>query len=114
MINGFISDKTIQSLTKHITQILQPAEFGAFSQVEGSSSGVLHISPSAIELAIKKVAERINYGVQSPNKLPAPLCIWRWEVFPEQWDWLPKFGRDKLERRILERREVLGFIPSFD
>ncbi len=40
------------------------------------------------------------------SKLPASLCVWRWEVKNEYWDWLPKAGQAKAESRLAERVQV--------
>lgn len=51
---------------------------------------------------------RNNYGLDAANgaKVPAALCVWRWEVKEEHRDWLPKNGRDKAELRMAERVQV--------
>lgn len=62
-----------------------------------------------VESAIIHVATRVNYGAESmPNqaKVPAHLCIWRWEVDEQNFHWLPKAARDKLRNRLHERRQV--------
>ena len=63
----------------------------------------------AIEQAVKAVATRCNYGLESTNvasKVPAALHAWRWEVKEDCSDWLPKVAKDKLEVRLAERRQV--------
>lgn len=62
-----------------------------------------------MEAAIKSVLQRHNYGIDTPSgtgKLPAGLCIWRWEVKEEYRDWLPKAAREKADARLAERVEV--------
>jgi len=64
---------------------------------------------SIIETAIKFVLNRNNYGLDSPadaGKLPAALCVWRWEVKEEHRDWLPKALREKTDGRLAERVQV--------
>lgn len=68
-----------------------------------------------MESAITHVAIRINYGAENmPNqaKVPAHLCIWRWEVDEQNFHWLPKTVRDKLRNRLYERRQVCLFYSS--
>lgn len=61
-----------------------------------------------IEAAVKHVATRVNYGIDAPHggKTPPSLCVWRWEVKPEYYDWLPKVSRDKADIRLAERVQV--------
>ena len=66
----------------------------------------------SVESAVTHVAVRINYGAESmPNqaRVPAHLCIWRWEVDEQNFHWLPKTARDKLKNRLYERRQVCIF-----
>ncbi|KAI5123318.1 hypothetical protein M0805_009339 [Coniferiporia weirii] len=97
------SDKTINSLAKHIQGALQPEEL---ESVEVSGSNVAPLTLSAIESAIVSVADRVNYGVDWTERTSAALCIWRWEVKEQKIDLLPKTGRDKLEARIAERKQA--------
>lgn len=63
----------------------------------------------AIEQAVKAVATRCNYGLESisgSSKVPAALHAWRWEVKENHSDWLPKAAKEKLETRLAERRQV--------
>ena len=109
------SDKTLQSLAKHVHSQLLPSDID--EDDEGSEGH--HVSeqlpPCSVESAITHVAIRINYGAESmPNqaKVPAHLCIWRWEVDEQNFHWLPKTARDKLKNRLYERRRVRIF-PLF-
>lgn len=73
------------------------------------------LSLHVVEAAIKSVATRTNYGFESNpsgGKVPNQLCIWRWEVEERNHDWLPKSLKDKLEARLLERRQVRSVIFS--
>ncbi|KAH9842954.1 chromatin assembly factor 1 subunit A-domain-containing protein [Rhodofomes roseus] len=99
------SDKTIHALSKHIQGELLPTH-----EDDGiilDSSSVLPLD--AIERAIKAVATRNNYGLESTKgmgKVPAALNIWRWETKDQHMDWLPKAVREKLEARMAERRQA--------
>ena len=100
------SDKSLSALTKHIRQELLP------TVDEDTAENSSHISDalplSVVDAAIKYVMNRNNYGLSHPNggKVPATMCIWRWEVKEEFWDWLPKSGREKAEQRLAERVQV--------
>jgi chromatin assembly factor 1 subunit A len=101
------SDKTLQVLVKHVHSQLLPSDIededGEGSHVSGQ------LPPCSVKFAITHVATRVNYGVESmpnQNKVPAHLCIWRWEVDEQNFHWLPKATRDKLRNRLYERRQV--------
>lgn len=67
-----------------------------------------------VEHAIKMVMTRVNYGLDGPlgQKLPAAVCVWRWEVQDAYKDWLPKSARDNADARLAERIQVRdGFTP---
>lgn len=69
------------------------------------------LSLRVVEAAIKSVATRTNYGLESNpsgGKVPNQLCIWRWEVAEDNHSWLPKSLKDKVGARLVERRQV-GF-----
>lgn len=82
---------------------------------DGASADVSASLPqSTVESAVKSVLERNNYGIDAPSgvgKLPAGLCIWRWEVKEEYRDWLPKAAREKADSRLAERVEVSYCLP---
>lgn len=61
-----------------------------------------------VEQAIKSVLSRNNYGLEAPNgsKVPAAVCVWRWEVKENHRDWLPKSVRKKAGVRLSERVQV--------
>lgn len=64
---------------------------------------------STIEAAIKSVLNRNNYGLDAPSsggKVPAALCVWRWEVKEGYHDWLPKVSKEKADGRLAERVQV--------
>ena len=63
---------------------------------------------NTVEAAIKSVVQRNNYGLDSIGgiKVPAALCVWRWEVKEQHRDWLPKNVREKAEVRAAERVRV--------
>lgn len=51
----------------------------------------------------------MSSGVARP---PASLCVWRWEVKKEYWDWLPKAAQAKAESRLAERVQVRILLVS--
>ncbi|EIW84959.1 hypothetical protein CONPUDRAFT_149822 [Coniophora puteana RWD-64-598 SS2] len=102
------SDKTIAPLVKQIRSELLPAEEGA----NGQSSAAL--PPSTVENAVKEILVRSNYGIDGPlgQKLPATICVWRWEVRDEYKDWLPKSALEKAEARHAERVQAKQELAS--
>ncbi|KAI9455565.1 hypothetical protein BJY52DRAFT_1224586 [Lactarius psammicola] len=59
---------------------------------------------SAIENVVKRLATRVNYGIESPlAKTPAALCVWRWELNQEYLPFLPKVSREKVDARLADR-----------
>ena len=99
------SDKTLHALAKTVQSELVPAHDNNGLAVDPSS--ILPLD--AIEQAIKAVATRCNYGLESINgasKIPAALHAWRWEVKEDHVDWLPKAAKEKLEARLAERRQA--------
>ncbi|CCM02854.1 uncharacterized protein FIBRA_04966 [Fibroporia radiculosa] len=100
------SDKTIQALTKHIHSELLPVHDEDDQTSEAVSAA---LSVETVEKAIKAVANRIDYGLETIpgySKVPAALHIWRWEVLDECRKWLPKAAREKAESRLAERRQA--------
>jgi chromatin assembly factor 1 subunit A len=100
------SDKTLAMLTKHIHHELLPT---LDEEDESLVSAVALALPlSTVEEAIKAVLTRNNYGVEAPSgvKIPAGLCVWRWEVQAQHMDWLPKNCREKAEARLVDRIQV--------
>jgi len=97
------SDKTLAALGKHIQHVIMPPQEDTEMD---SAQSVLPLQ--AIEQAIRLVLSRNNYGLDSLTglKVPAAMCVWRWEVQPNHRDWLPKSAREKLEARSLERIQV--------
>lgn len=67
-----------------------------------------------VEAAINSTMDRNNYGIDVPLgvRLPASLCVWRWEVKEPFWEYLPKSGREKAELRLDERKAVRHNEPS--
>ncbi|TFY68897.1 hypothetical protein EVG20_g3365 [Dentipellis fragilis] len=99
------SDKTVLYLAKHIQQELVLAP----DDDDEDANTLPDILPvETIETTIKALADRVNYGIDAPNstKLPASLCVWRWEVKDSHRDFLPKASRDKIESRLAERLQV--------
>lgn len=93
---------------------LLPSEIDEDEESEGGRVGD-QLPLCCVESAIIHVAMRVNYGAESmPNqaKVPAHLCIWRWEVDEQNFHWLPKTSRDKLRNRLHERRQVCTFFFS--
>ena len=104
------SDKSLAILAKHIKTELLPTQN---EDEDTNDSRTADISTSlpllAVESAIKSVLERNNYGIDATSdtgKLPAGLCIWRWEAKKEYRDWLPKAARERADGRHAERVEV--------
>ncbi|KAF8631437.1 hypothetical protein AX17_005114 [Amanita inopinata Kibby_2008] len=100
------SDKTLSALVKHIRQELLPMQDdNAETKLSPESDVLPH---SCVEVAIKSIMNRNNYGLDAPNggKVPAAVCLWRWEVKPSYWEWLPKGGREKAEQRLAEREQA--------
>jgi chromatin assembly factor 1 subunit A len=110
------SDKTATVLAKHIRSELLPARDEDDDDINSGSANVSASLPlPVIEAAIKSVLSRNNYGLDAPpsgGKLPAALCVWRWEVKEEHRGWLPKGAREKADGRLAERIQV-GFFFSF-
>jgi chromatin assembly factor 1 subunit A len=102
------SDKTLQTLSKYIHHELLPAQLD--DEEENSNLSTAKLLPlHIIEVAIKTVASRVNYGLGSDTpsvKVPAQMCIWRWEVHESNHSWLPKSLQGKIEARLIERRQV--------
>jgi chromatin assembly factor 1 subunit A len=100
------SDKTLSALSKHIRHELMPTQD---EDEEYDNSPALAALPlSAVEIAIKCVVQRNNYGLDGigGTRAPAALCVWRWEVKEQHRDWLPKNAREKAEIRAAERVQV--------
>lgn len=97
------SDKGIVPLAKHIRSVLLPGpgEVADAHRLNLESNLPL----AAVEDAIKMVMTRINYGLDGPlgQKLPAAVCVWRWEVRDAYRDWLPKSSREIADARLAER-----------
>ena len=95
----------MQALSKHLQQELLPT-----IDEDGDEDGTLTILPlETVEYAIKSVAKRVNYGLDSPvegGKVPASWLLWRWEVSDSCRDWLPKNIREKVDKRWRDRQQV--------
>jgi chromatin assembly factor 1 subunit A len=111
LINGFmnplcLSEKSLPALAKHVHHELLPA------LAEGEEGNAVFSSPvlpiHLVETAIKLTLTRVNYGLEMPLgvRVPASLCIWRWEVKDEYRDWLPKAAKEMIEVRSAERIQV--------
>lgn len=109
LILHHLSDKTITVLAKHIRNELLPAQDEDEDNINSGRADVSASLPlSTVEAAIKSILCRINYGLEAPHggKLPASLCVWRWEVKEEHRGWLPKAAREKADGRLAERVQV--------
>ncbi|KAF8559629.1 hypothetical protein OG21DRAFT_1502866 [Imleria badia] len=97
------SDKGIVPLAKQIRSILLPGP----GEVEDAHrlNHESNLPLSVVEHAIKMMMTRINYGLDGPlgQKLPATVCVWRWEVQDAYKDWLPKSARENADARLAER-----------
>ena len=109
------SDRTLQGLAKHIKDALRP-ELVEEMEIDSQTTTTpqddylpLHV----VEEAISTVAERVNYGVDLDEKVPANLCVWRWELKDGNLSWLPKVVRDKAYIRMEERRRVSLFFVRY-
>ncbi|KAL5529101.1 hypothetical protein ACEPAG_5075 [Sanghuangporus baumii] len=96
------SDKTISFLTKHLQEALRPEETEAD---EANSSGA-SLTTIAIENAILRVCDRVNYGIDWMEKVSAATSVWRWEVKEQMYDMLPTASRERFESRLAERRQA--------
>ncbi|KIJ17461.1 hypothetical protein PAXINDRAFT_175905 [Paxillus involutus ATCC 200175] len=97
------SDRSVIPLAKQIRSILLPGQ----GEVEDSHRANLELAfpLPVVEHAIKLVMTRTNYGLDAAlgQKLPAAVCVWRWEVQDAYKDWLPKSARENAEARMAER-----------
>ncbi|KII89048.1 hypothetical protein PLICRDRAFT_53535 [Plicaturopsis crispa FD-325 SS-3] len=101
------SDKSLSALAKHIRQELLPAqdeddETGAIAAAAALPHGI-------VESTLRSIMSRNNYGIEAApggHKVPAALCVWRWEVKEEYRDWLPKSAKDKAEARLADRLQA--------
>lgn len=94
-------------MSKHIHDALKP--LGEESSTSGSDTPVTFstiLPQSVVEVAISHIANRINYGLDGPGKIPASLSLWRWEVKENHRGWLPSSVQDKLQTRRLERQQA--------
>jgi chromatin assembly factor 1 subunit A len=105
------SEKSLTVLAKHVHHELLPAQDECDEDDTVSPSLVLPVH--LVEAAIKLTLTRVNYGLDNYGldiplglKVPASLCIWRWEVKDEYRHWLPKAAKDKIEARLADRLQV--------
>ncbi|KAI0747928.1 chromatin assembly factor 1 subunit A-domain-containing protein [Daedaleopsis nitida] len=100
------SDKTLQALSKHVQQQLLPE----VDEYEDDNSDIRAMLPlDTVENAIKSVAKRVNYGLDSTGeggKVPASWLVWRWELSDVCRDWLPKTAKEKADNRLRERQQA--------
>jgi hypothetical protein len=108
----YYSDKTAAVLAKHIRNELLPVQDDDDDVNNGKTNMTALLPVAVVEVAIKSVLKRCNYGLESQQgeKLPAALCVWRWEVKEEHRSWLPKAAREKADVRLAERLQVSLFI----
>lgn len=106
-----LSDKSLAQLSKHIHQELLPT-LDEDDNKDTSSLTQAALSLTLVENAIKAVLIRNNYGLDAPLgvKIPASVCVWRWEVRGEHLDWLPRNSREKAESRQSDRIQVSWII----
>ena len=108
------SDKGAVSLARQIRSILLPGP-GEIEEAHRLSLES-YLPLTAVEHAIKLLMNRVNYGLDGPlgQKLPAAVCVWRWEVQDSCRDWLPKSARESADARLAERIQVChGFCAIF-
>lgn len=103
-----LSDKSLAQLSKHIHQELLPTLDEDDDNKNTSSLTHAALPLTLVENVIKGVLIRNNYGLDAPLgiKVPAAVCVWRWEVRNEHLDWLPKNSREKAELRQTDRTQV--------
>jgi chromatin assembly factor 1 subunit A len=103
-----LSDKSLSQLSKHIHQELLPTLDEDDDNVDTSSLTHAALPLTLVENAIKAVLIRNNYGLDAPLgvKIPAAVCVWRWEVRSEHLDWLPRNSKEKAESRQTDRIQV--------
>uniref|UniRef100_D8PWL3 Chromatin assembly factor 1 subunit A dimerization domain-containing protein n=1 Tax=Schizophyllum commune (strain H4-8 / FGSC 9210) TaxID=578458 RepID=D8PWL3_SCHCM len=105
---SFESDKTLTALCKHIQHTLLPPPDDE-DDADPTTSDLARLVPlSAIEAVVKRVASRVNYGLEAPDgcKPPASACAWRWEISQDYKDWLPKNIREKADVRRQDRLQA--------
>ena len=94
-------------MSKHIHQELLPT-FDEDDDKTTTSLTLAALPLTLVENAIRAVLIRNNYGLDAPLgvKIPAAVCVWRWEVRSEHLDWLPRNSREKAESRQADRVQV--------
>ncbi|EPQ58751.1 hypothetical protein GLOTRDRAFT_104339 [Gloeophyllum trabeum ATCC 11539] len=104
------SDKTLPALCKHVQRQLLAED----DDINRSPPDAV-LPLAVLEKEIKSIAERKNYGLDSSAdgvKVPASLCVWRWELDRQFWDWLPKSARERAETRYQERLDAKARLAS--
>lgn len=114
-----LSDKTIHMLSKSIRSQLLPEPMEVDSPCDSKPSDIESKLPqTTIDTAIQTVAERVNYGVEQSQygvgRMPAALCLWRWEVkdmtnLPIQ---LRYRAHSRKSDRMLAKEEIKGLLAS--
>ncbi|KAL1680833.1 chromatin assembly factor 1 subunit A-domain-containing protein [Schizophyllum commune] len=105
---AFESDKTLTALCKHIQHTLLPPPDDEDDADPATADLARMVPLSAIEAVVKRVASRVNYGLEAPDgcKPPASACAWRWEISQDYKDWLPKNIREKADVRKHDRLQA--------
>ncbi|KAL1668410.1 hypothetical protein GGF50DRAFT_111239 [Schizophyllum commune] len=105
---SFESDKTLTALCKHIQHTLLPPPDDEDDADPATTDLARMVPLSAIEAVVKRVASRVNYGLEAPDgcKPPASACAWRWEIGQDYKDWLPKNIREKADVRRQDRLQA--------
>ncbi|KAH7107447.1 chromatin assembly factor 1 subunit A-domain-containing protein [Auriculariales sp. MPI-PUGE-AT-0066] len=100
-----VSSMMSAGLARSIRKLLIP---------DSDSAAVDRCPPPIIEAALNRVADRVNYGLDSNV---TSLCEWRWEV--KDFDMLPAELREKLDVRKAERikakdtlKELFDALPA--
>ena len=120
--SGSSSDKSLAELIKSLRSILVPTVSQASIDDEEAAKPVNVLPPAVLKKAVLEIADRVNYGIESPStidveldddddeiKMPNGLCIWRWEVTDREDVLCTGFGQDlidKIEKRFDERQKV--------
>ncbi|KAL0579981.1 hypothetical protein V5O48_002065 [Marasmius crinis-equi] len=112
---AYESDKTLNTLAKHIHSQLLPSDDEDEDMDPAALSKIFPVA--TIEKAIQVVMNRNNYGLEldSTVKIPNQLCIWRWEAKENYQHCLPKAALEKVAARLAERAQAkVNLLAAFN
>lgn len=105
------SDKSLPEVAKGIKKVLFPSADLGTSEADDDEKPIDLLPLNILTASIEKVAERINYGIDtvassstSEVALPAGLQMWRWEM--RNLDLAATENRDKIASRREERQRA--------